>query len=719
MTVQQQAVYATGPAAASATATAAGESVAPAVSVVIPARNAEGTIAAALESIFSQDYGGELEVVIADGSDTGALAELVRREYPQVRLVANPEGNTPAGLNYAIAAAAGEVIVRCDAHSELPPGYIGRAVATLERTGAASVGGRQLPAATTRLERAVGLAMTSWLGSGDAFYRLSRVAGPADTVYLGCWRRETLAAVGGFDDRLMRNQDYELHWRLRRRGGMVWFDPALSASYRPRSGLGALARQYFDYGRWKSATLRLHPASLRRRQLAPPLLVLGLAAALGLGLAAVAWSLLPLLLLALAVPAAYGLTLLLGAAAIGLRRRSRAAWLLPAVLAAMHLSWGVGFFLPPRLARRPEGYSRRVWPLQDGVADSLPLPRRKAAAGQGGLAVPGPAVSVIMPARNAEGTIGAALAAIGAQDYRGEVEVIVADGSDTEAMAELVRRDYPQVKLLPNPAVVQSAGLNRALAQAAGEIVVRCDAHSEIPAGYIRRVVDTLAWTGAASVGGRQQPVATTVFERAVAMAMTSWLGAGDAAYRFAGVGGPTDTVYLGNWRRETLAAVGGFDRRLSRNEDYELNWRLRQQGGTVWLDPELSVAYRPRSSLWALAEQYFGNGRWKAAMLLKYPSSLRLRQLAAPLLALGLAASAGLGIAAAVVPDFQGGLLAAVLPAVYGAGLLVGSAAIGWRRREPLAALLLPAALATMHLSWGVGFFLPARWLRRSAALD
>ena len=713
MAEQQPAAYSHEPAAAAMAA--AGASAPPSVSVVIPARNAAGTIAAALDSIFSQDYGGELEVVIADGSDTGDLADLVAREYPQVRLVANPEGNTPSGLNYAIAAAAGEIIVRCDAHSELPPGYIGRAVATLERTGAASVGGRQIPAATTRLERAVGLAMTSWLGSGDAFYRLSRVAGPADTVYLGCWRRETLAAVGGFDDRLMRNQDYELHWRLRRHGGMVWFDPALSAGYRPRSGLAALARQYFDYGRWKSATLRLHPASLRRRQLAPPLLVLGLASALGLGIAAVVWSMLPVLLLALALPAAYGLTLLLGAAAIGLRRRSTAAWLLPAVLAAMHLSWGLGFFLPPRLSRRPEGYSRREWPPRDGVEDRLPLPPRQA-AGYGD-AVQWPAVSVIMPARNAESTIGAALAAISVQDYPGAVEVIVADGSDTGAMADLVRRDYPQVKLLTNPAVVQSAGLNQALAQAAGEIVVRCDAHSELPPGYIRRVVDTLAWTGAASVGGRQRPVATTIFERTVALAMTSWLGAGDAAYRFAGIGGPTDTVYLGNWRRETLAAAGGFDRRLSRNEDYELNWRLRQQGGTVWLDPELSVAYRPRSSVWALAEQYFGNGRWKAAMLLKYPSSLRLRQLAAPLLVLGLAASAGLGIAAAVMPDFRAGLLAAVLPAVYGAGLLAGSAAIGWRRREPLAALLLPAALATMHLSWGVGFFIPARWLRRPAA--
>ncbi len=136
-------------------------------------------------------------------------------------------------------------------------------------------------------------------------------------------------------------------------------------------------------------------------------------------------------------------------------------------------------------------------------------------------------------------------------------------------------------------------------------------------------------------------------------------------------------------------------------NQDYELNWRLRQRGETVWFDPGLVVAYRPRGSLQALARQYFGYGRWKSAMMITHPASLRARQLAAPLLVLGLAASAGLGLA--------GSLWGAVAPLVYLMTLLLGSAGIGLRRRERAAALL-PLVLATIHLSWGAGFFLPPR---------
>ena len=126
-------------------------------------------------------------------------------------------------------------------------------------------------------ERAVGLAMTTPLGAGDARWRLGGPAGPVDTVYLGVFRRDALEEAGGFDAALARNQDYELNWRLRERGRTVWFDPALEVAYRPRGSLAQLARQYYDYGWWKRAMLRRHPASLRRRQLAAPLLVSGLA----------------------------------------------------------------------------------------------------------------------------------------------------------------------------------------------------------------------------------------------------------------------------------------------------------------------------------------------------------------------------------------------------------------------------------------------------------
>lgn len=310
------------------------------VSVIIPARNSEDSLAAALDSVLAQDYGGSIEVIVADGSDTPSTAEMLRQRYPAVKVVPNPERITPIGLNCALKASTGEIIVRCDTHAALPPDYVRRAVATLARTGAANVGGRQYTVGTTVFERAVAMATTTFLGAGNVRYRLGGQEGAVDTVYLGAFRREALETAGGFDPTMIRNQDYELNWRLQQRGETVWFDPALVVPYRPRSSLSALARQYFGYGRWKSAMLITHPASLRARQLAPPLLVLGLAASIGLGLAGSLWG--------AAAPLVYLLTLLLGSAGIGLRRREWAAALLPLVLATIHLSWGIGFFLPPR-----------------------------------------------------------------------------------------------------------------------------------------------------------------------------------------------------------------------------------------------------------------------------------------------------------------------------------------------------------------------------------
>ncbi|MDE0051113.1 MAG: glycosyltransferase, partial [Rhodospirillales bacterium] len=225
------------------------------MSVIVPARDAEAALPAALESILAQDYAGEVEVIVADGSASAATRDLLASRFPQVRRIANPERGISAGLNRALGAARHPVVARCDARSVLPPGYLVRALDTLERTGAANVGGRQRAAGATAFQRAVALATRHALGTGAARYRVGGDPGPVDTVYLGVFRRETLLDAGGWDETLERNEDYELNWRLRERGGTVWFDPELAAAYRPRSSFRALARQYFDYGRWKAVVL--------------------------------------------------------------------------------------------------------------------------------------------------------------------------------------------------------------------------------------------------------------------------------------------------------------------------------------------------------------------------------------------------------------------------------------------------------------------------------
>lgn len=319
----------------------------PDVAVVVPARAAADALPLAIASVVAQRHPVREIAVAVDPDDdaTSAAAAALAEADPRVRVVANPGGSTPAGLNRALTATASEVVARLDAHAWLPPDYVRIAVETLRRTGAANVGGRQLAVADDRFGAAVARAMATRLGSGGATYRVGRQAGPADTVYLGVFRRPALEAVGGYDERLLRNQDFELNHRLRARGFEVWFDPALEARYRPRSSVRALARQYFEYGRFKRHVITRMPSSLRARQLAPPALVVLLAAGGAMSVAHRRWW-----------PVAAPACAWIGAVATevaSLRVGARATVDTVAATLVMHLSWGLGFLLGRSVDARP------------------------------------------------------------------------------------------------------------------------------------------------------------------------------------------------------------------------------------------------------------------------------------------------------------------------------------------------------------------------------
>lgn len=300
----------------------------PSVSVVIPALNAADKIGATLSSIKSQAYENIAEVIVAAGDDDTLR---VAKESGAI-IVHNPSGRTPDALNLAIGLATGDVVVRCDVQSVLPDTYISTAVDTLVRTGAVNVGGMQVPVGTTFWERAIAAAMSSPLGAGDARYRTGGIEGPAETVYLGVFDRQSLEALGGYDTEFARNQDYELNHRIIESGGVVWFDPALRVEYRPRGSLNELWDQYFQYGRAKKLFARRHPGSLRWRQLAPPLLVIGLLLSV---IASFFWA------WALAVPAAYLSAITLGTLTMPRRLKANAGTVL--ALVTMHIAWGLGF----------------------------------------------------------------------------------------------------------------------------------------------------------------------------------------------------------------------------------------------------------------------------------------------------------------------------------------------------------------------------------------
>jgi glycosyltransferase involved in cell wall biosynthesis len=323
----------------------------PPVSVIMTALNEEQHLPDAVASVFAQDYPGPLELVVAVGpshDQTRSVAEHLAASDPRMKVVDNPTGRTPAGLNRAIAAIdpGSTVIVRTDGHASLPPGYVREAVEVLLRTGAANVGGMMIPEGVTPFERAVARAMTKPIGLGSARFHTGGEEGPADTVYLGVFRRSVLEKTGGFDEYFARAQDWELNHRIRQLGEVVWFDPRLQVRYRPRSDLNRLAHQFRGSGAWRWQVVRVHPSTVTLRYLAAPVATAVIAAS---GLVLLVDGLLvhsvAVAAAALLAPIGYTAVVLFGSAATGEGLDPDARRWYPLVLATIHLSWGSGFLL--------------------------------------------------------------------------------------------------------------------------------------------------------------------------------------------------------------------------------------------------------------------------------------------------------------------------------------------------------------------------------------
>lgn len=334
----------------------------PAVSVIMPVLNEERHLRNSVRHILEQEYAGEMEVVIALGPSTDRTDEIAAElvaEDPRVHTVPNPTGRTPAALNAAIQASGHPIVVRVDGHGMLSPNYIATAVRLLEETGAQNVGGIMHAEGENAWEDAVAAAMTSKIGVGNAAFHTGGRAGPAETVYLGVFRREALEKADGYNVEFIRAQDWELNFRIREAGGLIWFSPELRVQYRPRPSVRALAKQYKDYGRWRHVVARYHSGSINLRYLAPPTAVVALAAGLVVGAAVTPW--------ALIVPGGYAAAIVAGSlpAGKGLSLKARAQ--IPVALATMHMSWGYGFLTSPRSLAKKVIASRRPAVTEPGT----------------------------------------------------------------------------------------------------------------------------------------------------------------------------------------------------------------------------------------------------------------------------------------------------------------------------------------------------------------
>lgn len=310
------------------------------VSYVMPVLNEEAHIRAAVRGIFDQNgmENVDCELIIALGPSTDGTAEEINRlkqDFP-LKVVDNQLGKTATGLNLAITESNNDVIVRVDAHSVLSPNYTKLALDILNETGAANVGGIMKAEGKTAFQQAVAWAYRSRIGLGGGLFHVGGQAGPSDSVYLGVFRAEVLHRLGGFDEEMIRGQDWELNLRIRESGQIVWFDPRLQVTYFPRSQITALAKQFFDTGLWRAKLTKTHTSSANPRYFVPPSLVV----ALVVGLA----------MFCLGVGGLIGLTPLLVYTAFllvscflakNLGWKSKVSLL--AALPIMHLSWGSGF----------------------------------------------------------------------------------------------------------------------------------------------------------------------------------------------------------------------------------------------------------------------------------------------------------------------------------------------------------------------------------------
>ena len=314
-----------------------------------------------------------------------------------------------------------------------------------------------------------------------------------------------------------------------------------------------------------------------------------------------------------------------------------------------------------------------------------------------------PTVTVVLPVRNEADFIERSLGAVLSQDYPADlVDIVVADGASDDGTAEIVSKlskRHPRVRLIDNPERIVATGLNRAMSQTLGDVIVRVDGHCEIATDYISRCIDHLQ-SGADGVGGPIQTVGQTPLAQVIATAMSSKFGVGDSAFRtMQGRSLLADTVPFPAYTRAIVEKAGGYDTELVRNQDDEYNYRLRKMGARILLAADVQSRYYSRSSLKSLWRQYRQYGYWKVRVLQKHPFQMSARQFIPPMFVGALAGSA----AVALTTDRGWMLFAAVVTSYLAANL---TAAISVVRRCRLSRpWMLPVAFATLHLAYGTGF--------------
>ena len=314
-----------------------------------------------------------------------------------------------------------------------------------------------------------------------------------------------------------------------------------------------------------------------------------------------------------------------------------------------------------------------------------------------------PLVSIVLPVRNEEKCIEATIDAIIGQDYpQNRIEIFVVDGMSTDRTREITSKytdKYVNIRLLDNPGFIVPIGMNIAIRQAEGEVIIRVDGHTEITSNYVRTCIETIQSTNADNVGGCMTAQGDSLFGEAVAIATSTKFGIGNSKFHYSVIQEPVDSVYMGAWKKSIFEKVGLFDEELVRDQDDELNYRIRKNGGTIILNPNIKSVYTSRSTPFLLWMQYFHYGLFKVRVLQKHPGQMSIRHFVPPLFVISLV----LSIFFTLFTQF-GWIVLASTAGLYAIANLTATI-LSTMKKSWEFFFLLPVAFIIIHLSYGAGF--------------
>lgn len=626
----------------------------PFISAIVLCRNEAEFISSCINSLIENDYPTDkMEILVIDGMSEDGTREIVREfedKYEFVKLVDNKRQITPSAFNIGIQSSQGELVFIINAHSIYKKSYLRKCVDASLKYEVENVVGvlRTVPREDSVISKTIALALSTTFGVGYSKYRAGSVNEPVfvDTGAYGCYKREVFDQIGLFNEKLIRSQDSEFNYRLRKSGGSILLIPDAEVFYYSRSGFIDFLTMSVRNGFWVVYPLKyINYLPFGLRHIIPFLFVFLLSASFLLS-----FSIPPFSQLFLLITFVYFLTNMYHSAKIAIQEgKFRYLFLMPVIFCMLHIGYGLGSLfgilkLIPSYAFW-NNFKTLVKDLQPNKApfinlnDAVDIPRPKS-YNLGEL----PLISVVVPCFNEKKILPQCLDSLVEQTYpKDKMEILIVDGMSTDGTLDIIdsyAKQYPFIKKLENKKRFTPYAMNTGIQNSNGDFIIKADAHTLYDQNYVQRCIKYIIEYEVDNIGGILKTVSndSSLVSKSIISSLSSFFGVGNSFFRI-GSRKPrwVDTVAFGCYHRNTFNKIGMYDEKLIRGQDIELNMRLKKAGGKILLHPDIIGYYYPPSTLKGFMKQSLVNGMW-AILPFKHTNILpvSLRHLV-PLIFIGL----------------------------------------------------------------------------------